>query len=105
MLTKIYFLIKVEEEALKAREEKEEKERIKEERKELRKKIRQREEAKKVRAAYLLEMSQKANKFYEGKWLLVHFGLVPWKKYVADVRLKTFLAEKQYEVKIIIFDK
>ena len=69
------------------------------ERKELRKKIRQREEAKKARAAYLLEMSQKATAFYEGKWLLVHFGWAPWRKYLADVRLNNFLAEKHYQVK------
>ena len=83
---------------MKAREEKEERERLKEERKELRKKIRQREEAKKARAAYLLKMSQKANTFYEGKWLIVHFGWVPWRKYIADVKLKMFIAEKHYQV-------
>ena len=91
-------LIQVEQEALKAREEKEERERIKLERKELRKKIRQREEAKKARAAYLLEMSQKADKFYEEKWLLVHFGFVPWKQYLADAKLRMFQAENHCKV-------
>ena len=91
-------LIQVEQEALKAREEKEERERIKLERKELRKKIRQREEAKKARAAYLLEMSQKADKFYEQKWLLVHFGFVPWKQYLADAKLRMFQAENHCKV-------
>ena len=91
-------LIQVEQEALKAREEKEERERIKQERKELRKKIRQREEAKKARAAYLLEMSQKADKFYEQKWLLVHFGFVPWKQYLADAKLRMVQAENHCKV-------
>merc|ERR1719367_1118095 len=89
---------KVEQEALKAREEKEERERIKEERKELRKKIRQREEAKKARATYILEMSQKADKFYEQKWLMAHFGFIPWKKYIADAKLRMFLAENHCKV-------
>ena len=91
-------LMQVEQEALKAREEKEEREKIKLERKELRKKIRQREEAKKARAAYLLEMSQKADKFYEQKWLLVHFGFVPWKQYLADAKLRMFQAENHCKV-------
>jgi Flp pilus assembly protein TadD len=88
----------VEEEAIKAREEKDERERIKQERKELRKKIRQREEAKKIRAAYLLEMSEKANVFYEQKWLVVHFGWAPWRKYVANARINMFLAYKHCQV-------
>ena len=97
-----FVLIQVEDEAIKAREEADERDRIKEERKELRKKIRQREDAKKARAAYLLEMSQKANKFYEQKWLLVHFGLSPWKQFVADAKLDMILAEKHYKVTIFI---
>ena len=100
-----YISIQVEQEALKAREEKEERERIKEERKELRKKIRQREEAKKARATYILEMSQKADKFYEQKWLMVHFGFIPWKKYIADAKLRMFLAENHCKVKFFSFIK
>ena len=88
----------MEEEAQKARAEKEEKERIKEERKELRIKIKKREEAKKARAAYLLEMAQKANEFYEGKWLLSHFGLIPWKKFVTDAKRDEIMAENHCKV-------
>ena len=101
-LLKYFVLTQAEEEAIKAREEKEERERIKEERKELRKKIREREEARKTRAAYLLEMTEKANEFYENKWLVAHFGLAPWKQYVAYARMNMVLAEKFYQVLILL---
>ena len=43
-------------------------------------------------------MSQKAEKFYEQKWLLVHFGFVPWKQYLAEAKLRMFQAENHCKV-------
>ena len=50
-------------------------------------------------------MSQKADKFYEQKWLMVHFGFIPWKKYIADAKLRMFLAENHCKVKFFSFIK
>ena len=50
-------------------------------------------------------MSQKADKFYEQKWLMVHFGFIPWKKYIADAKLRMFLAENHCKVKFFLFLK
>ena len=47
-------------------------------------------------------MTEKANDFYENKWLVAHFGLAPWKQYVAYARMNMVLAEKFYQVLILL---
>ena len=47
-------------------------------------------------------MTEKANEFYENKWLVAHFGLAPWKQYVAYARMNMVLAEKFYQVLILL---
>ena len=51
-------------------------------------------------------MTEKANEFYENKWLVAHFGLAPWKQYVAYARMNMVLAEKFHQVLIlsIVYD-
>ena len=47
-------------------------------------------------------MTEKANEFYENKWLVAHFGLAPWKQYVAYARMNKVLAEKFHQVHILL---
>ena len=47
-------------------------------------------------------MTEKANEFYENKWLVAHFGLAPWKQYVAYARMNMVLAEKFHQVLILL---
>ena len=47
-------------------------------------------------------MTEKANEFYENKWLIAHFGLAPWKQYVAYARMNMVLAEKFHQVLILL---